>query len=386
MKTRLKNILISRPLIVSTGVLIVGGIGVYLITASNAAVNAFGFEPETGILANGASQVTDASASAGKALKFGTGTTTRSKVSLGAAIQIGTINSNATYRNTFLQNFDSVSAEWEMKMEPLQPQQGQFNFATADSMVNFAAANGKKIRGHTTVWHISNPGWLTGRSWTGAQLDPVMKTHIQTVLTHFKGKVPVWDVVNEPFDDNGGWRPTVWYNAIGPNYIANALRYASEADPTAKLFINDYGVEWINPKSTAMYNLVRNLKAQGVPIHGVGFQAHLEAEPGGWSPTRDEVQANVQRFADLGLDVEFTELDVRTSPAPGTQAQKLQAQANIYANVANACQAVSRCTRITAWGVDDGHTWLGAAEMPLMFNTAFQPKPAYTTVRSIIGN
>ncbi|HEX8390702.1 MAG TPA: endo-1,4-beta-xylanase, partial [Candidatus Saccharimonadales bacterium] len=76
----------------------------------------------------------------------------------------------------------------------------------------------------------------------------------------------------------------------------------------------------------------------------------------------------------------------RTSPAPGTQAQKLQAQANIYANVANACQAVSRCTRITAWGVDDGHTWLGAAEMPLMFNTAFQPKPAYTTVRSIIGN
>ncbi|HEX8390193.1 MAG TPA: endo-1,4-beta-xylanase, partial [Candidatus Saccharimonadales bacterium] len=313
MKTRLKNILISRPLIVSTGVLIVGGIGVYLITASNAAVNAFGFEPETGILANGASQVTDASASAGKALKFGTGTTTRSKVSLGAAIQIGTINSNATYRNTFLQNFDSVSAEWEMKMEPLQPQQGQFNFATADSMVNFAAANGKKIRGHTTVWHISNPGWLTGRSWTGAQLDPVMKTHIQTVLTHFKGKVPVWDVVNEPFDDNGGWRPTVWYNAIGPNYIANALRYASEADPTAKLFINDYGVEWINPKSTAMYNLVRNLKAQGVPIHGVGFQAHLEAEPGGWSPTRDEVQANVQRFADLGLDVEFTELDVRTS-------------------------------------------------------------------------
>lgn len=369
--------------------LVVGGvcaIGVALLLQARAGTAGISLEPEQGAASQPAAVVSDSTASGGSAVKFSDGSTpTRDRVLLGTMVTWSRLQNETTYRNTFLNDFDSMTAGWEMKMGLLQPKQGQFDFRTADAMVAFADANHKQVRGHTLVWHMQLPSWLTSRSWTSSQLDSIMKTHIQTVLTHFKGKIPLWDVVNESFMDDGSRRQNMWEKTIGPTYIEKAFEYAREADPNVKIFYNDFGMEWTNRKSTAVYNMVKDFKARGVPIDGVGFQAHLKTEPGDWSPSEQDIQTNIERFAALGVDVEFTELDTETSWTPGTTAQKLQAEADMYHNVAAACQAVPRCKRITTWGINDGSSWLGASQMALMFYDNYQPKPAYFAVRDVIG-
>jgi endo-1,4-beta-xylanase len=190
-------------------------------------------------------------------------------------------------------------------------------------------------------------------------------------------------VVNEALNDDGTMRNSFWFSKLGTSYIADAFRAARAADPTAKLYINDYNTDGLGAKSDAMYSLVQSLLAQGVPIDGVGFQAHLAIQFG--FPT--QMQQNLQRFADLGLDVAITELDVRMQlPADAT---KLATQATYYRNVTNACLAVTRCVGITTWGYTDKYSWVpstfpgeGAA---LLVDENFQVKPAYTAVHDALA-
>ncbi|MEV0403320.1 endo-1,4-beta-xylanase [Actinoallomurus sp. NPDC050550] len=248
--------------------------------------------------------------------------------------------------------FGAITPGNSMKWDATEPSQGQFSFAGGDAVVNFAKAHNQIVRGHTLLWHNQLPGWLTSGNWTAAQLTSILQNHIANVAGHYKGQVYSWDVVNEPFNDDGTYRSDLWYNTLGTGYIATALKAARAADPNAKLYINDYNIDGLGAKSDAMYNLVKSLKAQGVPIDGVGFQGHLAIQYS--FPT--DMAGNLQRFADLGVDVAITELDVRmVLPADAT---KVATQAEYYTNVVKACLTVPRCVGITIWDYTDKYSWI----------------------------
>ncbi|WP_243744729.1 endo-1,4-beta-xylanase [Streptomyces hainanensis] len=300
---------------------------------------------------------------------------------VGTAIADGKL-SNTTYTNIARTEFDSVTAENVMKWDTLEPSRNSFNYAPGDRLVNFAQANDQQIYGHTLVWHSQLPSWVTNGGFNATELNSVMTNHITNVVTHYRDSIEYWDVVNEVFNEDGTLRGSVFQNTIGQGYIANAFRAARAADPDAKLCINDYNVEGTNAKSNGLYNLVSSLLNQGVPIDCVGLQSHfiLDQIP-------STLQANMQRFANLGLEVNITELDIRmTLPADSA---KLSRQATQYASVVGTCLAVANCGGITVWGFGDVDSWIpgvfdgqGAA---CLYDNNYAPKPAYNAMLTAFG-
>ncbi|WP_433437175.1 endo-1,4-beta-xylanase [Nonomuraea sp. CA-141351] len=290
---------------------------------------------------------------------------------------------DAEYARQLAHEFNSTTAGNELKWYATEPQQGVFDFTLGDQVVHFARKNNMVFRGHTLMWHNQLPDWLTNGAWTADQLRAILKNHITQEVRHYRGKAYSWDVVNEPFNEDGTYRDTIFYRILGPGYIADAFRWAHEADPHAKLYLNDYNVEYIGPKSDAYHALVKSLKAEGVPIHGMGFQGHLALQYG--YPTT--LQENLQRFADLGVDVAITELDIRML-LPATD-DKLATQAKWYADVTKACLAVRRCVGITLWGHTDKYSWIPAffpgegAALP--YDENLNPKPAYYAIRDALS-
>ncbi|WP_329215351.1 endo-1,4-beta-xylanase [Streptomyces sp. NBC_01485] len=250
---------------------------------------------------------------------------------------------DTAYTKILGSEFDMITPGNGMKWYATEPQQGVFDWTAGDAIVDLARAHHQKVRAHTLVWHSQLPGWLTGKEWTADALRAVLKKHIQTEVRHYRGKVYSWDVVNEAFNEDGTYRETVFYKTLGPGYIADALRWAHQADPKAKLYLNDYNIEAVGPKSDAYYGLAKELKAQGVPLDGVGLQAHLALQYG--YPTT--LEDNLRRFARLGLDTALTEVDVRML-LPATE-EKLAQQADWYRDMTEACLAVRRCVGITIW-------------------------------------
>lgn len=285
------------------------------------------------------------------------------------------------YTTVFDREFAGTTPGNEMKWDTTEPSQGSFNFAPADAIVSHAQSHNMKIRGHTLVWYSQLPSWVS--SVPASQILQVMNNHITTEVTHFAGKIWYWDVVNEAFNEDGTRRSNPFQNGIGNAYIEDAFRAARAADPNAKLCINDYNIEGQNAKSNAVFALVQDFKSRGVPIDCVGFQSHLIV---GQVPA--DFQANLQRFANLGVDVQVTELDIRM-PTPASTAN-LNQQATDYSQVVTACLAVSRCNDITVWGVGDADSWIpgvfsgqGAA---LLFDNNYNPKAAYNSVLQILNS
>ncbi|MDI1462505.1 endo-1,4-beta-xylanase [Catellatospora sp. KI3] len=302
---------------------------------------------------------------------------------IGFAAATGPLANESAYRTIAQTEFSQVTPENAMKWDATEPNSNQFNYSGADQIVAFAAANNQVVHGHTLVWHSQTPSWV--QSLGASAMRTAMNNHIANVVGHFASNpvVQSWDVVNEVFDENGGYRSSFWYNTLGASFIADAFRAARAADADAKLCINDYNVEGVNAKSTAMYNLVSTLKGQGVPIDCVGLQTHLSTQYG----FPGDMQQNIARFAALGVTVRITELDIRI-PMPRTSA-KDATQAQYYTNVVNACLAVSACTGITIWGFSDKYSWVpdtfpseGAA---LIYDENYQVKPSYTAVYNALG-
>jgi len=276
--------------------------------------------------------------------------------------------------------FDMVTPGNEMKWDTTEPSRGAFNFAPGDRIVAFAQSHSMRVRGHNLVWHSQLPGWVS--SLPVGQVRAAMENHITTEVSHYKGMLYAWDVVNEPFEENGTFRNDIFFQAMGSGYIADALRTARAADPAAKLYLNDFNIEGMGTKSDAMFSLVQALIAQGVPIDGVGFESHFIL---GQIPST--LQANMQRFANLGLDVAITELDDRIQ-LPATVASLAQ-QATDYASVERACLAVARCVGVTQWAVGDPDSWIpgffsgfGSATI---YDSNYQPKPAYNAIATALG-
>ena len=301
-------------------------------------------------------------------------------------------------------HFNSITAENCMKSEELQPVEGEFNFKLADQFVKFGEENNMYIIGHTLVWHSQAPKWFftdaTGKDVTREVLIERMKNHIFTVVGRYKGKVKGWDVVNEAFEDDGSWRNSKFYQIIGEDYIRLAFQFAHEADPDADLYYNDYSMAHEGRRNTVV-KMVKDLKSQGVRIDGVGLQGHMDMV----FPDLDEFEKSMLAFAETGVKLMITELDVTVLPRPGidvgaeiSASFEYQQKLNPYAEglpdsvsiaLNNRYNDIFKLflkhsdilERVTLWGVYDGQSWRnnwpvrGRTDYPLIFDRNFQPKP-----------
>jgi endo-1,4-beta-xylanase len=286
----------------------------------------------------------------------------------GTAVAAGKLG-DSTYSGILDREFTMITPENEMKWDTTEPSRGNFNFGPGDQIVNHATAHGQRMRGHTLVWHGQLPSWVTSISDANT-LRSVMDNHITTEMTHYKGKIYAWDVVNEAFADGGSGqqRSSVFHNVLGNGFIEEAFRTARAADSSAKLCYNDYNIEnWTDAKTQGVYAMVKDFKSRGVPIDCVGFQSHFGTggPPAGF-------QTTLSNFAALGVDVQITELDIA------------QASPTAYTTTVNACMKVTRCTGITVWGIRDSDSWR-TGENPLLFDGSGNKKPAYAAVLSALG-
>jgi endo-1,4-beta-xylanase len=296
-------------------------------------------------------------------------------IELGTAVRGDELKRNRAYRQLVAAEFSSVTPENEMKWDAVEPSRGRFEFGPADDIVERAREAGQKVRGHTLVWHAQVPGWVSELG--PRELRQATREHIRRVMEHFAGDVGVWDVVNEPISDRGGLRRSVFQRRLGAGFIEDAFRTARTADADAKLYLNEIGAESIGPKSNRLYEIVRDLKARGVPIDGVGFQTHanLDGLPAGFV-------ANMRRFRALGLDVAITEADVALRVPPSRA--DLRRQAAIYRRIVRSCLAVD-CRSLTFWGFTDGRSWISETQAGMgaatLLDAQLRPKPAFRAVQ-----
>ncbi|KAL4243794.1 Endo-1,4-beta-xylanase A [Abortiporus biennis] len=278
-----------------------------------------------------------------------------------------------------INEFGQITPANSMKWDATEPSRGQFTFTNADAIANLAKKNGQLLRGHNCVWYSQLPSWVSNGGFNAATLTSIIQTHCSTVVGRYKGSVYSWDVVNEPFNDDGTWRTDVFYNTLGTSYVSIALQAARAADPNAKLYINDYNIEGQSAKTTAMLNLVKSLKQQGVPLDGIGLQGHFIVGelPG-------NLQQTLEQFTALGVEVAYTELDIRMS-LPATQASLAQQQKD-YQTVVTACTNVPGCVGVTIWDFTDKYSWVpntfsGQGEA-CPWDQNLQKKPAYQGIVS----
>jgi endo-1,4-beta-xylanase len=316
---------------------------------------------------------------------------------VGAAVNRDTIVSHADLLDV---HFNSVTPENEMKFASLHPAENVYAFDDADAIVRFARERGMNVRGHTLVWHNQTPDWVfseDGDPDRPADRDTLlarMKAHIDTVVRRYRGDVYAWDVVNEAVADEGPdvLRDTKWLRIAGEAYIAKAFEYAHEADPDALLFYNDYN-ECQPAKREKIYGLVRSLLERGVPVHGIGMQAHWNL----FTPAPDDIRAAIERYASLGVQVQITEMDVsvyghedRRTDLREPTGEMLRLQEERYRQFF----AVFREYRdvisgVTFWGVADDRTWLdhfpvrSRKNWPLLFDTRHRPKAAFRAVAEL---
>ncbi len=337
-------------------------------------------------------------------------------------------------------HFNQITGENDMKWQLIHPREGKdgYDFAGADAFVDFGLSNRMEVVGHTLVWHSQTPNWVfagtnppppgatnppsafaagntnapgtnrfgrggfgpgfgryTGPRASRDELLQRMRDHIHTVVGRYKGKVKVWDVINEALADGGPenvMRSSLWSEIIGPDFIAKAFQYAHEADPDAILRYNDYGLE--NPvKIQKLVTLIKSLQAQKVPIHAIGTQAHLNVTTAGF----EQMDRSLTEIAKLGLPIHVTELDINSAQggqrttgadiaanaattAGGLVSDADRKLADAYAGVFRAfLKHRDSVKMVTFWGVNDAVSWR-AGGRPLLFDGSNQPKPAFQAV------
>lgn len=304
---------------------------------------------------------------------------------IGAAATLGPIRKDENYQRILSQEFNQLVTENEMKFQRLQPEQGRFEFSKADEIIEFARSRDMRVFGHTLVWQRGLADWLKAGEWTREELLELLHDHINTTVSHYRGKVYAWDVVNEALAPDASLRDLIWLRGIGPEYIDLSFQWAREADPEARLFYNEYdGSGWgesAKTKVDALYNLLAGLLERGIPLDGVGLQMHIGLDK---PPSYEGLKQTLERLSELGIEIQITETDIRLGDSSDSFSEKLAQQAKVYGDLIRACLDVERCQGFWFWGVTDRYTWVngitGTPEDPLIFDRFYQPKPAYDAI------
>ncbi|MBN1952689.1 MAG: endo-1,4-beta-xylanase [Bacteroidales bacterium] len=311
---------------------------------------------------------------------------------VGSAVGLKSLLGDTLIKELFLKHFNSVTERNQMKMRAIAPEEGKYYWGLADSLVDFSRENGLRLFGHTLIWHSSTPMWVIEKARAdSAWLRQFMREYITSYVGRYKGKVDGWDVVNEGMETSGGeFRKTFWYNTLGEEYIADAFRYAHEADPDAVLFYNDFNIERDTAKLHAVIRMIKNLQKENVPIGGLGFQMHIRMD------IPDETIAYALKLgAETGLQIHLSEVDVifnRHTDEYGsgiqiyqelTDSMKLE-QGEKYRNLVHMYRTIvpeEQQYGITFWGFIDKYSWIrgffNILDWPLLFDDNLRPKPAF---------
>ena len=285
--------------------------------------------------------------------------------------------------------FNVVVAENEMKFDATEPSENKFNYTKGDKMVEYAQANGLRVRGHALAWHSQVASWVSNYSGQKEKLLSVLKNHIDSVVGHWKGKVAEWDVVNEAVNDeyDAGWRSTnsVWYEGIGPEFLDSAFVWAHAADPDAELCYNDYSLEWgLREKSKASFVVeqVKRWKENGIPITCVGTQTHIEISH---ETTPQNVRALAKALAELGVTLNITELDIGFPKGSADQlgADDYAKQGHLYRQFMDVFLEEPNMGEFVIWGLTDAHSWLDDQQgktQGLLYDRQYKPKPAFDSI------
>jgi endo-1,4-beta-xylanase len=324
---------------------------------------------------------------------------------IGVAINEGQIlERDSIVTNLITNEFNSITAENIMKSMYLHPAKDTFDFKLADKFVAFGEKNNMYIVGHTLIWHSQLAPWMT-QIKDSTEMAIAMDNHIQTIVGHYKGKIDSWDVVNEALNDDGTLRNSVFLSTMGESYLAYAFKLAAEADPEAALYYNDYSMT--NPaKRDGAIALVKNLQEKGVKVDGIGMQGHWGLS----KPSIEDIEESILAYANLGVKVAITELDIAVLPNPwdleGAEVSQnfegsekmnpypTQLPDSVQTQLTERYQAIfklfikhkDKISRVTFWGVGDGYSWLnnwpirGRTNYPLLFDRELKAKPAYDSI------
>lgn len=291
---------------------------------------------------------------------------------------------DSRYAGVVRREFNSVTAENQMKMAYISVAPGKYDWERADAIVAYAEKNNTRVHGHALLWHESLPPWVENFEGTDEEFEAEIKTYIQAVVEHFKGKVASWDVVNEAIEEDGSWRNTVFLQHMGEDYVARCFRWAREADPGVLLFYNDFNLSSNPVKAQAAADMLKGFQDRGVPVDGVGMQMHIQVE----TPAISKIADAVNIFTEMGLIVHFSEIDTRlnaddkltelTYEAALAQENRLGEIVDMYNTIPESQQY-----GITFWGLRDNESWLLSrygTDWPLLFTETYEYKIAHRGV------
>lgn len=324
---------------------------------------------------------------------------------MGVAVNNYQVNGGNRVENDLIKtHFSSIVPENCMKCSEIHPEEHRWEFGPMDKLVAFGEANNQAVIGHCLIWHSQLARWFTvdenGQPVSPEVLKARMREHIHTIMTRYKGRIKGYDVVNEAFEDNGSYRRSAFYRILGKDFMKLAFQYAHEVDPDAELYYNDYNMA-TPAKCDAVVEFVKELKAEGIRIDGVGMQGHMTMD----GPSLEAFETSIKKLADVGVKVMITEWDVSILPNPYNHSGANISDRFTYnktndpyrdgipKDVQKAWD--KRVTdmfglfikyhdvidRVTLWGLSDGHSWKndfpirGRKDYPLLFDRDLKEKP-----------
>lgn len=301
-------------------------------------------------------------------------------VAFGAAAHAGALREDKAYGPVLAREFTMLVAENAMKMGPTYRGPKSWDFRAADRVAEFARKHNQPMRGHTLLWHAMNPAWILHGDFTRKKLLDLAHDHIFEIVPRYKDVITCWDAVNETVErTDGGWHDTFWLRGVGADHIDFAFRWAHQADPDCKLFFNDWVGEGEGAPRTIVHDAIRAALDRHVPIHGVGLQMHLKIDE---MPEFEDIEAALDRFERLGIEIHITELDIVIPTLP-TDAM-LEAQAKAYGKFARIAREHKNVTALVLWGFTDKWSCHNSTPVPyqhgLLFDEEYRKKPAYEAV------
>jgi endo-1,4-beta-xylanase len=309
----------------------------------------------------------------------------------GAAVQPKFLEKYPEYADILTSEFDMVAPENSMKMSTIHPNINEFSFEETDKLINFASDNKMAIRGHILVYSRKMADWFNNIK-DKSEMERELEKHVKTLVAKYKTKIYAWDVINEEFDFDGNHQQSPLYKMLGDSYIEKSFRWAHEADPEAKLFVNEFGIDEMNSRSDLTYKMVEELLAKGIPVHGIGFQMHRALGTDDWFPgipNMESVRKNFERYEKLGLEIHITEMDIPVQKGNGSHEERLIEQAKAYKNILEVALSIKAFKALVVWGVTDRINWIdyisGKEDAPLLFDREYKKKPAYFSMIEAFG-